>query len=215
MDADLELRVAELLCSRLCHELVSPVGAINNGLELMRELNGSVADEALELIGNSAREGANRLQYYRMAFGFAGNSAISGLAEARRLIEGYLGHGRVRLDWSDPADPEALPIREGWGKLLLNMVGVGVEGLPRGGTLATAWQCAAAAPGIEITAAGQGAGFDEPVRQALAGSTEPTTLTAHNAHIFYTGLVARRLGIDLEIEQRDDDHAVLRTSHIG
>jgi histidine phosphotransferase ChpT len=210
MDAELELRVAELLCSRLCHELVSPVGAINNGLELMRELNGSVADEALELIGSSARDGANRLQYYRMAFGFAGNSAITGLTEARRLIEGFLGHGRVKLAWTDPENVEVLPISDGWGKLLLNMVAVGVEGLPRGGTLTTGWQCAAASPGIEIAVEGQGAQFDDPVRQALAGTVDPDTLTAHNAHIFYTGSVARRLGVGLAVEQVGDDRAVLR-----
>ena len=100
-------RIAELLCSRICHELVAGVAAINNGVELITEIDSSMMDEALDLIGTSARQSSARLQFYRMAYGFAGNDALKSLTEGRTTL--VIAH---RLSTVEHAD-QILVIREG------------------------------------------------------------------------------------------------------
>ena len=100
-----DLRIAELLCSRLCHDLVSPIGAVNNGVELMEEFGGA-SDEAMALIGASGKQAARRLQYYRIAFGLAGSQIAQSLDDTKAVVTGFLEGGKVAADW-DPATTQA------------------------------------------------------------------------------------------------------------
>ena len=99
-----DLRVAQLLSSRLCHDLVGPIGAVNTGLELFQE--GFDDDEkALGLVADSAGEASRRLTFFRGAFGFgAGDKGEATLNEARNLAVGLLASGKVALDWPEDAD---------------------------------------------------------------------------------------------------------------
>jgi histidine phosphotransferase ChpT len=81
--AALDAKLMELMASRLCHDLASPVGAVMSGLELMQEFEDETADDALRLMGDSARIAARRLAFYRLAFGFAGNARNLTVGEAR------------------------------------------------------------------------------------------------------------------------------------
>src|SRR5262245_14012335 len=98
-----ELRFAELLCSRLCHDLVSPIGAINNGVELLEEFGGGGSDEAMGLIASSGRQAARRLQFYRVAFGLAGSQVVQSVGDVRSLLTGMLEGGKVTLEWDEAA----------------------------------------------------------------------------------------------------------------
>ena len=98
MKTDLDIRVVELLCSRLCHELISPVGAINNGVELIEEMGAEMADEAIGLIAHSADQASRRLRLLRLAYGTAGSDK-SGLAEAAQAAEGYFAGSKIKLEW--------------------------------------------------------------------------------------------------------------------
>ena len=126
--------LASLLCSRLCHDLMSPVGALNNGIELLAdEQDPDMRDRCLELLSESARTTANKLKFFRLAFGAAGGfgEAIAA-SEARTALEGLLGpDSRTELGWMVAADK--LP--KGATKVLLNLALIAVDALVRGGRL--------------------------------------------------------------------------------
>ncbi|MEO6255991.1 MAG: histidine phosphotransferase family protein [Sphingomicrobium sp.] len=126
--------LASLLCSRLCHDLMSPVGALNNGIELMAdEQDPEMREKCLELLGESARASANKLKFFRLAFGAAGGFADSiDTREAQAALEGVFGpERRIELGWLVPG--EKLP--KGAVKLLLNLAMLAGDALVRGGRL--------------------------------------------------------------------------------
>ena len=129
MSVEVDFRVLELLCGRLCHELISPVGAINNGVELLDEEDPEFVKEAMTLIGQSARKAGQRLQFYRFAYGTAGAASGGSSADGRDLSLGLLEGGKVRCEWSQEARGLALP----WQRLGCNMLVLALEALPRGG----------------------------------------------------------------------------------
>ena len=88
MTITVDRRIAELLCSRICHELVAGIAAINNGVELISEIDPTMFDEAMGLIGSSAKQASARVQYYRMAYGYAGHDALGGISAVTDLIQG-------------------------------------------------------------------------------------------------------------------------------
>src|SRR3954468_5609680 len=98
MKTDLDIRVVELLSSRLCHELISPVGAINNGVELIEEMGAEMADEAIGLIAHSADQASRRLRLLRLAYGTAGSDK-SNLTEVAQAADGYFAGGKIKLEW--------------------------------------------------------------------------------------------------------------------
>src|SRR5687767_13880549 len=125
---------ASLLCSRLCHDLLSPVGALNNGLELLADENDpDMRERCLELLGDSARASANKLKFFRLAFGAAGGFADEvETSEARVAIEGLFGtDGRIQLGWMVD---EPLMSKSAL-KILLNLVLIAGDALVRGGRL--------------------------------------------------------------------------------
>src|SRR5580658_5983515 len=104
----IDLRVLELLASKLCHDLVSPVSAINNGVELIEDIGGSVVDEAMKLIGDSAGHAARRLRLFRIAYGRAGSEENLGVKDVRQIAEQYLAGGKVNLAWPEDQPVETI-----------------------------------------------------------------------------------------------------------
>src|SRR5215470_1776796 len=132
IQAEIGLVAVELLASRLCHDLVGPVGAIGNGLELLAEESSRFAGETVTLVTRSAERTAAMLALFRAAFGASGGQAGFGLGEAQRVIADALNGGKVTLDW--PEETQAGPL--GAPKLVLVMLLVASETLPRGGRIA-------------------------------------------------------------------------------
>ena len=125
---------ASLLCSRLCHDLLSPVGALNNGIELLAdEHDPEMRARCLDLLGESARASANKLKFFRLAFGAAGGFADDvDTREARVAIEGLFGaDGRIQLGWMVDEPTMNKPAL----KVLLNLVLIAGDALVRGGRL--------------------------------------------------------------------------------
>ena len=128
------LDLASLLCSRLCHDLLSPVGALTNGLELLAdERDPDMRQRCFELLEQSAKVSADKLKFFRLAFGAAGGFGESvPVDEARSVTEALVGDAkRVELNWALSAD--RLP--KGAVKVLLNFAQIGLDALVRGGTL--------------------------------------------------------------------------------
>lgn len=195
-----DLAVAQLLCSRLCHDIVSPIGAVNAGLELLEE----AADDdgrALDLIATSAAEAARRLAFYRVAFGLgAGVAGPAPMQEARGLAAGFLQGAKATLDW--PADAGSTPegaVAPDAVKVVLNMVLIASESLPRGGTIGVKVKSLDDGLGLAVVAAGDGARLRDDLRQALAGEATADGLSARNVHGHLAQCLARGLGGEIEI----------------
>src|SRR6185369_65406 len=147
---DTDLQILELVCSRLCHDLISPIGAVGNGLELMaEEADQELLDDARRLVEDSSRRAAALLQLYRSAYGNAGNQPAFGVNEAVKLAKEAFDSNRLSLAASAPAGVE-WPV--GYGKLVLNAILTASEWLPRGGTLTLTVENAA---GFQVAAVGQ------------------------------------------------------------
>jgi histidine phosphotransferase ChpT len=200
MKVSVDLRVLELMSSRLCHELISPVGAINNGIELMDEDDPEFVKEATKLIANSARSAGNRLNFYRFAYG-------SGRAGAGREVTlGLLEGAKSRCDWNEAVS--ALSVE--WQRLAANMVVLAAEALPRGGTIEVA--AVAGKPGLSVKAQGDAVNLTAELRAVLAGSTPVGDLTARSVHAYYTGKLAEALDVKLSLAEPQAGSAVFAAS---
>ncbi len=204
--AVVDARVAELLCSRLCHELVAPIGAIGNGIELIQEFEDTMRDEAMGLIADSARQAATRLRFYRMAYGFAGRETIADLAAVRELAEALFAGGRITLCWQSGSERAALG--GGRGKLLLNMIVLAREALPRGGSVTVGLLEQAGRLRMDVEARGDGARI-EPDRAAATAARIPVEeLTPHTVHGYFTACIAEALGGRIEIDTANENAVV-------
>lgn len=198
MDLKIDVRVAELLTSRLCHDLVGPIGAVGNGLELLADDEFGMAEDAMKLTANSARQASNILQFFRLAYGMAGARVGTDYSQVRDLSAALLETSRTRLQWTAVQAPEGAP--DGLPKLVMNMIALGHEALPRGGDLVV--EIGPAAGGIEaaVTVSGQDAHLRPEALAGLQDSVDIGELTPRGVHGYFTKLMARRLGSDLEIE---------------
>jgi histidine phosphotransferase ChpT len=191
-----EIDFAALLVSRVCHDLVSPVGAVVNGLEVLEdERDASMRADALKLVVSSAEQAAARLQFARIAFGAAGSAGAElDLNEVGRIVGGLLLGGKVTLDW------RAAHINwpKDWAKLLMNATLLAADGLPRGGQLRVETSSDAATPSFAIRAAGQNARVLDEVDRALRG--EPVApLDGRTIQPYLTHKLARLLNAGLTL----------------
>jgi histidine phosphotransferase ChpT len=178
--------LASLLCSRLCHDLMSPVGALNNGIELMAdEHDPEMRERCLELLGESARASANKLKFFRLAFGAAGGFGDSiDTHEAHAALEGLFGpERRIELGWLVQGDK--LP--KGAVKLLLNLGLLAGDALVRGGRLDIGAESSDDVIELVIRAEGPRILLDPVLRETLAtgtanGTVEPRAASAWLAH---------------------------------
>jgi histidine phosphotransferase ChpT len=171
---------AALLCSRLCHDLLSPIGALNNGLELLADENDpEMRARCLDLLAESARASANKLKYFRLAFGSAGGfGELVPAIEAKTAIEGIFGTtGRVKIGWL--VAEEKLSKRA--VKILLNLSLIGGEALVRGGQLDIGAESRDGATEIVVRAEGARIVLDGELRSALVGTADEATLTPRAA----------------------------------
>jgi histidine phosphotransferase ChpT len=207
------LDLAALLCSRVCHDLISPAGAIVNGLEVFEE----AADEetrvfALQLIKKSAQMASARLQFCRLAFGAAGSArAQIDLGDAENVARGFIEDEKVKLGWTLPS--ALMPKNR--VKLLLNMLLVATQSIPRGGTLTVEAQSAADDAAFRVTARGLNARIPEAVPSLLAGIPASGTIDAHAIQPFYAGLLARSSGLAVTIEAKGDAIIVMAREAAG
>ncbi len=201
MTAQIEFRVMELLCSRLCHDLISPVMAINNGMELLAEDSGTMADDIRDLLTMSAGAAAAKLQFYRIAYGLGGqNAAPVGLAEAGRLTRGLVEDGKIAIDWPPNGAASAAELTREATKLLLNLVLLGIEALPRGGTV----KVAVPSPGsreIVVVVSGENAGLKPESAVAMSPEVDLEALTARSVQGYFVNSLARQLGTAAKVRE--------------
>ena len=190
------LELAALLCSRVCHDLISPVGAIVNGLEVLDD-NPKPEDRdfALELIRKSARTASARLQFCRLAFGAAGSSGAQiDLGDAQTMARGHLEDGKTSITWNLPR----LLLPKNRVKLLLNMLVIAQQTIPRGGTLTVDSLGQGETMGFRVTANGLNARLPQNIADLLS-SGQPSSVDAHSVQPYYTRLLAQACGLSVRL----------------
>jgi histidine phosphotransferase ChpT len=191
-----DLDFAALLVSRVCHDLVSPVGAVVNGLEVLEdERDATMRADALKLVTSSADQAAARLQFARIAFGAAGSAGAElDLNEVGRTVVGLALGSKVTVEWKAahvnwPKD---------WAKLLMNATLLATDSLPRGGAVVVETSAEFAPPSFTIRATGQGARVLEEVEKAARG--EPSgPLDGRSIQAYLTHKLARGVNAGLTI----------------
>ncbi len=201
LDLD-SLDLAALLCSRVCHDVISPVGAIVNGLEVMEdESDPGMKDFALDLIRKSARQASARLQFARIAFGAAGSAgAAIDTGDAEQVAKGFFHDDKTRLVWN--AGRQLLPKNR--VKLLLNLLVMAAQGIPRGGEIEVTITGDESASTFLIAATGKNARIPPHAQALLDGEPEGDSVDAHGIQFYYAGLVARASGMAVRLDLEGD-----------
>jgi histidine phosphotransferase ChpT len=199
MNTELDKRVMELMCARLCHDLIGPVAAINNGVELVRDFGDEMQGEALELIGESASRASKLLQFYRVAFGSARAADGSGIGidEARRRALEALSSERVTIYWPEGDSPQAAGLLRLTVKLALNLLLLAVETLPGAGTVEVA--ITPGDPGeVRMTARKEGIVMPDDIAAVLEGEVSEEDLTPQTVQAFFTRSLAESVSRGLD-----------------
>lgn len=200
------LDLAALLCSRVCHDLISPVGAIVNGLEVLEdEDDAEMQAHAMALIRQSATQASAKLQFARLAFGAAGSAGAEiDLGDARRVADGLFAGEKAALVWTLPA----MTMAKNQVKLLLNMLLIAHAAIPRGGEIVANMEGEAAAPTFRIIARGEAARLPEEAVRYLGGNPSGGAIDARGVQPFFTGLIARELGMAVRAVMAGDDFEI-------
>ena len=197
------LDLAALVSSRICHDVINPVAAIANGLEMLaEERDQAMRDAAMDLIRKSALQASAKLQFARLAFGAAGSAGAEiDLRDAEKVAREFVqGSGKHQLVWQGP--PVTLPKNK--VKLLLNFVALGVIALPRGGTISVTILGTPPAVSFSVTAKGEGARLIDQVKSLLLGGNG-VAIDSHSIQPYYASLVAAASGMTVTAEARDGE----------
>ncbi len=196
------LDLAALLSSRVCHDVISPVGAIVNGLEVLEEeKDQEMRGHALALIKSSAQEASSRLQFCRLAFGAAGSKGSSiDTGDAENVARQLLADERTRLDWNVPR--VLLPKNK--VKLLLNLCLIADASIPRGGDISISARGEDDDMSFHVQAKGVNARVTPGVASLLSGEPEDGSIDARAIQAYYAGLVARSCGLEVSLALSGD-----------
>lgn len=192
------LDLAALIASRLCHDVISPVGAIVNGLEIMEEdQDGEMRDFAMDLVKKSARQASARLQFARLAFGAAGSAgAAIDLGDAEQVARGAIHDSKTELKWTGPR--ALLPKNQ--VKLLLNLVVIATTTIPRGGVITVTVESESDNSRFRLEMEGTSARIPAGVQDLLEGNSPEGRIDAHIIQPFYAHLVAKAASMAVEMK---------------
>jgi histidine phosphotransferase ChpT len=198
--------LAALLCSRVCHDVISPVGAIINGLEVLEdEKEGEMRDIALDLIKKSAAAASARLQFCRLAYGAAGSAGASiDTGDAENVARGLLANDRTRLVWN--VARQHAPKNK--VKLVLNLCVIAMSAVPRGGVITVSLTGEGESLEARVEASGANARLAHGVAALIAGTPESGAVDAHSIQAYYAGLVGRACGLELTVTSGPDQVAL-------
>ncbi|MGC2778511.1 MAG: histidine phosphotransferase family protein [Bradyrhizobium sp.] len=200
------LELAALLCSKVCHDLISPVGAIVNGLEVLDD-NPKPEDRdfALDLIRKSAKTASARLQFCRLAFGAAGSAGAQiDVGDAQTMARGHIEDAKTSITWNLPR----LLLPKNRVKLLLNMMVVAQQTIPRGGVLTVDPIGDGETMSFRVAATGLNARLPQNIINLLAGAHQ-ATIDAHAVQPYYTRLLAEACGLKVTLAAEGDAMVVL------
>jgi len=197
-----ELKMAEMLCTRLCHDLTGPIGAVNNGAEFLEEEGFKMENEALQLILSSAAEAVHRLQFYRMAYGRINDAGEACLAQKKQLVEDFFSTTKIILDWPDShTDAAKISISQRMARLVLNLLIIASGTLIKGGRIALRLsQDEQGDKHVTIQAEGDVIKMDDDVLRILQRKVTDPALTPKTVQLLLTLLLADEIDATLDFE---------------
>ncbi len=201
-----ELATAALLSSRLCHDLISPVGALANGLEVLaEETDAEMRGFAMDLIQSSANQASVKLQFARFAYGAGGSAGDAiDMVEAETVTRGYLDTTKAELVWKAPA----IAAPKDAVKLLLNFVMIALDAIPYGGTVEACMEEETEALQIIVSAKGKRANISDITRTLLTGEVPSDPLDPRSVQAYYAVLIARSLGLKVSLSEGEEQVAL-------
>jgi len=196
-----EIEFAALLVSRVCHDLVGPLGAVVNGMEVLEdERDADMRADAIRLVTSSAEQALARIQFMRIAFGAAGSAGAElDLSEIGRLVTGLLAGGKTSLVW----DVGAAYWGKDWAKLLMNATLLAADCLPRGGIVRVTIGPDPAVPSFRIEARGTHVRVAEDVQRMLRGESTLGAVDARGVQPFLTHKLSRTVNAGLLLRQEE------------
>jgi len=195
------LDLAALLCSRVCHDLISPVGAIMNGLEVMEDGKDEETSKfAMDLIKKSAKTASAKLQFCRLAFGAAGSAGAQiDTGDAEKVARGLIEDDRTKVGWNLPR----VLMAKNRVKLLLNMLLIAAQAIPRGGQITVDPVGEGDTIGFKLSVTGTNAKIPQAI-PPLLGGTPDHAIDAHAIQPFYTQMLAKNCGLSVSMAPEGD-----------
>ncbi|MEN8236882.1 MAG: histidine phosphotransferase family protein [Pseudomonadota bacterium] len=211
-----DLEMAQMMCSKLCHDLITPVGAIGNGLELLAEPSAGSMNEMMDLVAQSAQTSAQRLSLFRFAFGVGATFHVHTLSDLEPLMNRCIDRKRFSMHWQ--VDPNSLagdPLAKVWGKVIVNIMMMGMEALPYGGQIVI--ECAGPQgpeTKIQIMMRAQRVCWKDEYSQILAnGLGETLKLNPRNVQPFFTWRLANSIDVSMNVDNASSED--LQLSLVG
>lgn len=206
-----DTKLAEMIATRLCHDLTGPIGAVNNGAEFLDEEGFDMQNEAVQLIVNSAHEAVNRLQFYRQAYGRVGDSGEASLSDKKKITADFFSGTKVKIDWPDShTDASGVAISQKMSRLLLNLFIIAGASAIRGGTMAVrVAQSLEGEKQIDIAVHGETIKLDPETAAILQGAGDDITLTPKSAQPFLAAKLAEELQAKVAFTV-EDGHLAIR-----
>ncbi len=188
------LDLAALVASRVCHDIISPVGAIINGLEVLEEdSTEEMRKFAFDLIQQSARKASAKLQFARLAFGAAGSAGAEiDLADAEKVAKGYMNEEKAEFSWESPR----VLMPKNLVKLLLNLILLANAAVPRGGTVKATVE-GSTAPRFLFRSSGPSARVPPAFESLVPGHIAGVPVDAQSVQAYYTGALARAVSMSI------------------
>ncbi len=195
------LDLAALITSRVCHDVISPVGAINNGLEVLEdETDEEMRKIAMDLVKKSARQASAKLQFCRLAFGAAGSAGAEiDTGDAESVARGFIEGEKVTMTWSGPR----LLLPKNRVKLILNLLMIAANAIPRGGRIGFTLASDAQETSFKIESQGINAKIQPSVLELLKGNSGGS-IDSHSIQPYYTGLIADASDMDISATTEGD-----------
>lgn len=211
MDLISDIDLSALLCSKVCHDVISPVGAIINGLEVLdEEKDEDMRAFAMDLIRKSATAASAKLQFCRIAFGAAGSAGAEiDLRDAEALVQAYLAQSKVNLSWSAPL----VNMNKNKVKLLMNLVLQALQAIPRGGNLDVSIEANGDAARFVLSLSGDHLRVPQEFAALLEGTATPEAGTADAILPYFTFRLAQTVHMGLKMD-RSDDKVVLKAESL-
>jgi histidine phosphotransferase ChpT len=205
-----QTRYIELLCSRLCHDLISPIGAISNGLELLEHESDQNNKDAIQLISKSATQAADKLAYYRIALGAAGSGDSIQFNLVLDLIEKLAIGKNIEIGWFGVESYAELNIGKLSGKLLLNLALVAFDALPRGGQAGVTLSGDAETPNIMISVSGDRCSLHKEVKSVLVSEISTDISNVRNIIASHCKQLASLCAKNIELQERHQNCIIFR-----
>lgn len=209
----MDLRVVELLSSKLCHDLISPVSAINNGVELIEDIGDSVVNDAMGLISDSAAQASRKLKFFRLSYGKAGTEANQPIKNIRELAQDYFSASKIKMEWDQEITLSELMEVKGGVKILLNVALICEEVLAYGGTITLKRLNEEGKIGFKFYVSGKKASLSEGHQNALTGATPVDDLTPRTVQPYVTGQFAVQFGFEISSRNTQEEVLEFKITH--